>query len=433
MNQAIRHKMDTNEKPPEHAGSVARLTSIVDTVRAEGLGWVLRRLRYRTPHTPAGRAVHTGFRRLIGLMLEAPRAIRRRLGAAPAADADTLYAFYDLQVAPISYDVSWFASTADRARRRMGLSRLHFVIVPGVKNGLREERKAYESVVDASVRLWRLHNIVVPILTLVPSFAGLSITPSRDAAGALRAAAGGRVYPAHYEPALPVAHWPSELLTELGEPGEEIGVLRSSVQGLRYVERWLASRLKGRRLVTITIRDYNFMPSRNSNLEAWASFARRLDVTQYLPVFVLDTERTLDTLPAPLAGFEIFREASWNLWLRMALYEVSYLNLGVNNGPLFMCVHNARTRVLIFKIVTPSAPQTTEELMATLGFKIGGQIPFATPFQRLVWENDNLETIEREFVRMTRLIGESGARPARTSSGAGAASATSQSSARSLR
>ena len=404
--------MDSNGKNSETT-PVARLTSVMDTVRTEGLGWVLRRLRYRTPLTPAGRAVHAGFRRILGLALKAPRAIRRGLGNTPPADEDTLYAFYDLQVAPISYDVSWFAATADRARRRMGLSRLHFVIVPGSKDGLREERKAYESVVDASARLWRLHNIVVPILTLVPSFAGLSILPSRDAAGALLAAAGWRVYPAHYEPGLPVAHWPSELLTETCAPGEEIGALRSSPQGLRYVERWLASRLAGRRLVTITIRDYNFMPARNSNLEAWASFASRLDATRYLPVFVLDTERTLDPLPAPLAGFEVFREASWNVGLRMALYESSHVNLGVNNGPMFMCMLNARVRILIFKVLTPTVPQTTEELMATLGFKIGEQVHFATPFQRLVWEDDRLKTIEREFVTLARRIEESGTTPVR--------------------
>ena len=152
--------------------------------------------------------------------------------------------------------------------------------------------------------------------------------PSRDEVHSVRAAAGNRVYPAYYEPSLPVAHWHSELLTETSDGGEEIGVLRSCPQGLRYVKRWLASRLAGQRLVTITVRDYSFMPARNSNLEAWAAFASPLDAAQYLPVFVLDTERTLEPLP-PLTSFEIFREASWNVGLRMALYESSYVNLGV--------------------------------------------------------------------------------------------------------
>ena len=88
----------------------------------------------------------------------------------------------------------------------------------------------------------------------------------------------------------------------------------------------------------------------------------------------------------------------------MALYESSYLNLGVNNGPMFLCMLNARTRLLIFKILTPSVPQTTEELMSKLGYEIGGQLPFATQFQRLVWQDDTLETIEREFYALVAKI-----------------------------
>lgn len=406
---------------------VARLTSLYDTVRTEGLGWVLRRLRYRSPFTSYGRAVHYKLRLLLGLLLAIPRAFTRALGRTPDNN-EVLYAFYDLQVAPISYDVSWFAAAADLTRHRLGLHRIHFVIVPGLKEGFREERKAYEGVIDPATRLWRLHNIVLPVFTLVPSFAGFSILSSREAAGPVRAAAGQRVYPAHYEPVLPVAHHPAELLEEAFDASKEIGILRSSVQGLRFVAQWLEPRLAGRRLVTITIRDYTFMSARNSNLEAWVSFARRLDPTRYLPVFVLDTERTLDPSPPALRGFEVFREASWNVWLRIALYELSYLNLGVNNGPLFMCALNTRTRVVIFKIVTPDVPQTTEELIATLGFRIGGQLPFATPYQRLVWEDDTCEVIEREFVKMVRQIEESEMTAAHTLSSGSGASATSRSS-----
>jgi hypothetical protein len=320
-----------------------------------------------------------------------------------AAD-NTLYAFYDLQVAPITYDACWFAATADMARRRRGLRRVHFVIVPGTKGGVREERAVYEAAVDVAQRIWRVHNVVIPILTLVPSLAGYTVLPDRRAAESLRANARERVYPEHYEPALPVSHHPSELLRL--RPGEltGIGVLRSPLQGLRYVQRWMASRLHGRRVISVTLRDYAFMTARNSNLDAWAAFARRLDPATYLPVFVLDTERTLDPLPAVLEGFEILREASWNVGLRMALYESSYLNLGVSNGPLYLAAMNDQVRLLIFKLITPSVPQTTEEFMRQLGFQIGGQLPFATPFQRLVWENDALDVIEREFEAMVTSV-----------------------------
>jgi hypothetical protein len=286
----------------------------------------------------------------------------------------------------------------------MGLSQIYFVIVPGTKDGFREERAAYEAEVDTDARRWRLYNVVLPVLTLVPSSAGLTILPSREAARSLRASVNDHVYPAHYEPSLPVAHLPAELLTVTDKDGDEIGVLRSPIQALRYVERWKMPRLSGRKLVTITLRDYLFMPARNSNIPAWSEFARRLDPAKYFPVFILDTERTLDPFPSAISGFEVFREASWNVWLRMALYQASYVNLGVNNGPLFMCMFNAQTRLLIFKILTPSVPQTTEEFLSLLGFEIGGQMPFTTAFQRLVWQDDTLETIEREFYSIVAKI-----------------------------
>lgn len=385
----------------------AKLTSLSDTVRTEGFGWLIRRLRYRTPISPLGRFVHRQLRRFIGLLLAVPRSILRQFSETESMNSDSLYAFFDLQVAPITYDVGWFAVAADRMRRQKNLARIHFVIVPGNKDGFREERAAYESVVDTSARLWRLYNVVLPILTLVPAYSGLSLLPHRDAVRSLRATAGNRVYPSDYEPGLPVAHLPVELLQSPPRQGEEIGILRSPLQAMRYIERWMAPRLSGRKLVTITLRNYAFMPARNSNTEAWVAFARRLDSTKYLPLFVLDTERTLDPLPDIFSGFEVLREASWNVWLRMALYESSHVNLGVNSGPLFTCALNARTRLLIFKIITPSVPQTTEELMSKLGFEIGEQLPFATPFQRLIWEDDTVETIEREFVKLMHQIEES--------------------------
>ncbi|MGE0474888.1 MAG: hypothetical protein AB7P17_14740, partial [Nitrospirales bacterium] len=206
------------------------------------------------------------------------------------------------------------------------------------------------------------------------------------------------------EPWLPVSHHPSELLKPLISQQAPTGTLQSSLQGLRYVNRWAESRLKNRRLISITLRDYAFMKERNSDIQVWTNFARRLDPTRFFPVIILDTEATLDPLPKILEGFEIFREASWNVPLRMALYEISYLNLGVNNGPMFMCALNKRTRLLIFKLITASVPQTTKELIASLGFEIGGQLPFATSFQKLVWADDTLPVIEQEFQDMVEHI-----------------------------
>ena len=398
------------EQDPSHAQSgKTELTSITDTIRSEGFQWLLRRLRYRTPHTAQGRSLHKICRQLVGAVLWPTRHLSRKYHADFMMNNNTLYAFYDLQVAPVTYDVSWFVASAELARRHAHLENIHFVIVPGNHDGFREERALYEAAVDTETRRWRLNNIVLPILTFVPSFAGYTILPSRQHVHQYRTGAGSHVYPELYEPHLPVSHHPSELLSiNPGSPlAKEVGSLRSPAQGIRYVTRWLTSRLSGRKLITITLRDYSFMKARNSNIEAWIEFANRLDSTQFFPVFIVDTERTLDILPPELTAFEVFREASWNVWLRMSLYESSYLNLGINNGPLFMSALNNKTRLLIFKIVTPSVPQTTEELISKIGFTIGGQLPFASRFQKLVWKDDTLDILEYEFQKMVAHINSS--------------------------
>jgi hypothetical protein len=100
----------------------------------------------------------------------------------------------------------------------------------------------------------------------------------------------------------------------------------------------------------------------------------------------------------------VFVEAAMVLGLRMALYERAYLNLGVNNGPMGLCWLNDRTRYITFKMLSDAAPHTTPEYMEFLGFKIGESLPFATPWQRWVWQDDELDVIETAFAAMWRRL-----------------------------
>ena len=51
------------------------------------------------------------------------------------------------------------------------------------------------------------------------------------------------------------------------------------------------------------------------------------------PVVLPDTEVSLLALTGGFEGITLMPAASINLDIRMALYEVSYLNLFVSNGP----------------------------------------------------------------------------------------------------
>lgn len=379
---------------------ISGLPLLAYKLRTEGLPWLFARLKreWQMPTTGAGQALFRVARALTG----------GGRSAAAAIDRDRLYAFYDLAVAPLTFDFLWFLVGAELRRKRDGLAAIAVVIVPGREEGLRREDPAYERFADRAARRARIANILVPACGFVPAIAGVSVAGSRESAARLARAEGASVFPARYEPDLPSYPDPREPLRAAREEGAKIGVLRAAPGDLRSIERWLAARRCSGRVVTITLRHYEYGAARNSNLAAWVEFARRLDRSRYSVVFVPDTEQVYGGLPPELAPFTVCAEAAVNLGLRMALYEAAWLNLGVNNGPMGLCWLDDRTRSITFKILTEGVEQTTVEYMKHLGFEIGRSLPGSTPFQKWVWEDDRLEVIEREFGAMVAAIEAAG-------------------------
>jgi len=142
---------------------------------------------------------------------------------------------------------------------------------------------------------------------------------------------------------------------------------------------------------------------RNSNLEAWAEFARSLDPDQYAPIFLLDTDVAMDTPPDAIREFCVFREGPWNLGLRSALYEAAHINLAIVHGPTELLWYNDRCRYVLF-VPPVNTGQSELKTMRANGFVPGESLPFATPFQKWVWEQDDLPVIQREFTRMCDAI-----------------------------
>ena len=384
----------------EPAGGLPRL---MFKLRSEGPGWIAKRLAAEAVHptTRPGQMIHRLVRRSISAASALPRRIRRSRVAEWPGATETLFAFYDFKVGPITFDCMWFLAGADLERRRRGLDKVHVVIVPGPHEGVRRERDDYEAVVDPANRSERVQSILIPACALLPRCSGLTQASSREEAGFLRAIAARHVFPSDYEPALPVYPSSRPCLDAARQGEGPIGTLRATPERLRNVDRWLAQREIGdRRLITITLRGYSYMPARNSNIEAWAAFARSLDRGRYLAVFIPDTDETIDGVPAALDGFTLMPEAAWSVGLRMALYQRAFLNLGVNTGPMGLCWLNDTTRYATLKMATAGVPQTTLDYFRVLGFEPGRSLPFATPFQQLVWEDDTQETIERVFARL---------------------------------
>jgi hypothetical protein len=370
---------------------------LVYKLRTGGIAWLVERLReeIELPRTGLGQSLFRGARGIA-------RVVQGRPGqeAAGGGPSDVLYAFYDLGVAPITFDFLWFLIGAELERQRRGCASIHAVTVPGPRAGLRRENPELEKSLDASARGARIHAILAPACALLPSLSGVTVASSRTQAEQLMALAGAKAFPARYEPGLPCYPGPHEPLRAAREEGARIAVLRATAADLRAIDDWLAARRCDRRLVTITLRSYKYAPARNSNISAWTTFARSLDPARFSVVFVPDTAQCIGGLPAELGDFTICAEAAMVVGLRMALYQRAYLNLGVNTGPMGLCWLNDQTRYITFKILTDAVPNTTAEYMEFLGFEPGKSLPFATPWQQWVWAEDEFEIIKDAFSAM---------------------------------
>ncbi len=318
---------------------------------------------------------------------------------------DVLFAFYDLNWMPASFDFASFLMDAEIARVKAGLARIHVVVIPGNLDNNKLVNDDQEAAVDQFSRRWRLHNLLLPLLPFYPSVSGFAVAEPRLEAMRMLASCK-HAYPVREELGVKdIAAIFQSLMLNLASCD---GCLRPEApfQGKRYVRHWMDRHLgQGRLPIAITLRDAGYSPERNSNIEVWGEFARGLDSTRYAPFFIPDTDTAFLGPPQALAGFPWFSDASFNLGLRFAANEMAYLNLLTSGGASTLCSYSKSVRYLYLKQVVAEAAEASEAYLRRLGHTPGQNVPFAGPFQKWIWQDDTLEVIESEFHAMVALIG----------------------------
>jgi hypothetical protein len=147
----------------------------------------------------------------------------------------------------------------------------------------------------------------------------------------------------------------------------------------------------------ITLREATHWPSRNSNFDAWMHFAIQLRADGLDVIVVRDTAKANDAIE----GVEICAMASMALDVRLALYRSAKMNFFVSNGPCVLATYTSDIPYLCF-MKSPHdypchAPNWVEQHM---GIPYGGQFPWATERQRLVWADDTPENIAEAWAEM---------------------------------
>jgi hypothetical protein len=123
---------------------------------------------------------------------------------------------------------------------------------------------------------------------------------------------------------------------------------------------------------TVTIRETFHNPFKNSDRALWHRFAEAIGA------YVIE-----DTTRTPITLYE-----------RVGRYAAARMNFGVPNGPMAMLYYTPWP----FRIFAD--PLVNAKSYGGHRIKIGDQVPWLLPDQRIVWEKATLDNLMREFEQM---------------------------------
>jgi hypothetical protein len=289
-----------------------------------------------------------------------------------------LHSVYDLSRSPITFDYANFLVLLEIQRQALGLDSINLTISASRRRKLTPRELVYS---DDFFR-WRILNLIQPVSSLLPSLESFTVSSA----------------PIRH---LGVPSWP---VTQVGPEGVivesiySIGVVQQlGIKGVKcrpfrapdHAADIVASRFGDlTKCVTITLRTSTFQAERNSDLENWFEIHSALIAKGYKTIIIPDVEDLWGNNAARRFDWELATDLSYNMPLRMAVYEKSLLNLCVNNGAAALLLYSDAPYVMT-KLLVPEVPTTSVNYHREVTkLERGANFSFATDRQELYWGGD---------------------------------------------
>lgn len=148
-----------------------------------------------------------------------------------------------------------------------------------------------------------------------------------------------------------------------------LGALLESARRGKRIWRLRSVLPPGPHRYTVTLRNTERAAGRNSNEDAWRSFAAEIGAHV----------------------IEDFDDKPIGLHERMALYAGAEMNFGVSNGPVTLGLLSE------YPMMAFDFQKSAKAIERQSGMKSGEQLPWATRDQFQIWEPDDLPVIRRHF------------------------------------
>lgn len=284
---------------------------------------------------------------------------------------------FDLGHYPITYDFVYWLVRAEEARVKIGAESLGVIFQPGevdLAEGFRlKTMRDFQLTADR--KRWRLENLLVPLAHRIPSVSTVQISPVRIE----------KLVTPHFN------IFDDIHKTDLC-PFRASGAARAAVDAM-YPKRY----------VTITLRDSDVQPERNSDQAQWAKVADWLRGHGLEPVVVPDTEAVMRGTPQTVCEAECV-PAAMNVDIRMALYELAEFNLFTSGGPMALAQF-MDCRYATFKMVCGT---WTADHLTAVGIEDGSN---RGPFRETHFCADTYMNVVQHVERYLKIVSNREIRP----------------------
>lgn len=369
---------------------------LLKKIRDRGLSWFWWRIKSEIRRPRDGSYTET----IINGILQVRKKMTRTRTV--KGEDNLLYSVFDLKIAPITYNITEFLIDSELEADRTGKEGFVVVFVPNEDAAYGYEE--YDAVIDSHNKLWRFQNIILPLMTIAPKCKGVFMLPNRSSVFSF--VKDHKVYPYLYDGVNLRYLDESRLYENLDRPGVTQG-FKAPKQGCKYIQNWIKEKDIKVPIVSITLRQFGFDKARNSKISEWSQASKYILESGFFPVIIPDTDQAFENNELFKDSY-VFKECAWNIGLRMALYEASFLNFFVPNGPGQLATFMPNCSYIMMNALPEGSVITTESLIKHRGMEVGENYRWATPDQRQIFKQDTYENIIFEFERFVEEFGNRG-------------------------
>ena len=313
-----------------------------------------------------------------------------------SGNSNVMHAVFDLSNNPITFDFAYFVAAAEAYANSKNKNKIFLWIVKRPESFYEEGVLAeeYMNAVNRDSQDWRFKNILLPIISISPSITSHSVVNNDfKLFDALR---DEEIFPAGISNfSKPHLHYNEVFnLLEL----YDFSGFNGSSQGAEYIQKWKKHKRITSNTISITLREYGFEKSRNTNTASWLQFADWLKSKGYSVIFIPDVDNCWVEESKFIDHF-YFPEVCWNLELRSSLYESCCLNFYYSSGLQGIGMLNKNINIIsIFPIINESR-EAHEDIYKSWGVSLEQRkFNFAQPHQWISFINDDFESLTQEFM-----------------------------------